>query len=339
MDTYNIGILHLSDIHACQKNEKDLDDLVVSLKKDLEILLERNHVKIGLICLTGDLINSGDNSDEEILIVYEHLLRPLIEYLHLSNDNVFIVPGNHEVKRSKIKQFVENGLLATLKSEEDISHFISSGDYGESTDRIDYFEKDIGGWFHHSPLFANNFAHTHIVEIGQTKIGIACINSAWRSTGCGIAEKGKMIIGRNQILDSLASLQSADLKICLMHHPLDWLLDEDKSAIEKCINSFDIVLNGHIHESNLTSCTTFNGITLFNTCGKFAKTSDVYNGYSLLSFNPCNCNCDIILRKYYESPRNEFDAAVHLCTEGQFSVALGVKDEALASAYNIVHSI
>lgn len=72
---------------------------------------------------------------------------------------------------------------------------------------------------------------------------------------------------QKQIVDSFESIKTADLKVCLMHHPLDWLVDVDKLAIEKCINEFDIILNGHIHESKTKIYTSYNGQCVFNTCG------------------------------------------------------------------------
>ena len=59
-----------------------------------------------------------------------------------------------------------------------------------------------------------------------------------------------MVIGRKLIIDGFESIKTADVKICLMHHPLDWLVDEDEIAIQKCLNQFDMVLNGHIHETS-----------------------------------------------------------------------------------------
>ena len=113
----------------------------------------------------------------------------------------------------------------------------------------------------------------------------------------------------------------------------------DKNAVEKCIHQFDIVLNGHIHESSSKVYTTFNGHTLFNTCGKFDNSSDIYNGYSILSVNPYNKVCDVFLRQYFDYPRNCFDKAIGLCTDGHFQANLGEKNDTLALAYNIVHSI
>ena len=119
----NIGILHLSDIHACAKNKQTLDRLVEKLKADLDILQSENATEIKFICITGDLIHSGDKEDEEMDIVINSVISPLMEYLKLSAENVFIVPGNHEVKRSLIIDYVEKGLTSLLTSEIEIDRY------------------------------------------------------------------------------------------------------------------------------------------------------------------------------------------------------------------------
>lgn len=238
----NIGILHLSDIHACAKNKQTLDRLVEKLKSDLDILQSENATEIKFICITGDLIHSGDKDDEEMDIVINSVISPLIEYLKLSAENVFIVPGNHEVKRSLIIDYVEKGLSSLLVSEIEIDKHLKSNDAG-ARNRISYFDS-YASLFSGEPVLNDGLCRAYIKKVGDFELGIACINSAWRSTGIGGAEKGKMVIGTKQIVDSFQAIKDTSLKICLLHHPLDWLIDCDKVAVEKCIHQFDIVLNG-----------------------------------------------------------------------------------------------
>lgn len=341
----NIGILHLSDIHANKNNQKTIIRLAEQLLIDLQKVIPENNLSIQSICITGDLISSGDNADEEMTIVIDDLIAPLLNYLHLSESDVYIVPGNHEVKRAAIVPYAEQGLTSYLSSEENIRSFFTPHDPEgttpcdpEATKRISYFA-DYAGLFGDQPVFDNGMCRAYLHSGSDCTIGFACVNSAWRSTGIGSAEKGKMVVGTPQIIDSLEAIREADIKVCMLHHPLDWLVDCDKNAVEKCIHQFDIVLNGHIHESSSKVYTTFNGHTLFNTCGKFDNSSDIYNGYSILSINPYNKACDVFLRQYFDYPRNCFDKAIGLCTDGFFRANLGDKNDTLVLAYNIAHSI
>ncbi len=333
-----LGILHLSDIHASAQSKTNLHRLVEQLKNDIQAVQKNHNVKIQMICISGDLINSGDNSDEELSIVLEELLQPLMDLLALDETCIFVVAGNHEVKRSAIVSYIETGLCSTLVSEAAVEDFLQSVDT-ESIKRISYFDSSFTDLFGNKPVWVHPLGRSYIVDTGSLKVGISCLNSAWRSTGIGNAEKRKMILGRKLIIDSYESIKEADIKICIAHHPFDWLVDEDKTAVEKCISQYDIVLTGHIHESDTKTFTSFNGQTLFNTCGKFDNTSDIYNGYSILSINPYNKDCDVILRQYFDFPRNCFDEALCVAKDGVFSTTLGKKDDTLALAYNVVHAI
>ncbi len=73
---------------------------------------------------------------------------------------------------------------------------------------------------------------------------------------------------------------------------------------------------------------------MFNTCGKFAATSDIYNGYSIIAIDPYNKNCDVIFSQYMDFPRNRFDAALCAAGDGVFTTSLGNKDNNLALAYD-----
>lgn len=333
----NIGILHLSDIHANVDNQQTIVRLVEQLKNDLKKIMEENATEIKAICITGDLIRSGDNAEKEMEIVLDSLIHPVMEFLRITADCVYLVPGNHEVKRSLIVGYSEQGLASYLTSESNINELLASQD-ADAKKRIDYFD-EFAKLFSGVPTFDDGMCRAYIQEVGAHTIGIACVNSAWRSTGKGGAEKGKMVVGTKQIIDSFEAIKSANIKICMLHHPLDWLVDCDKTAVEKRIHQFDIVLNGHIHESDSKVYTTFNGHSLFNTCGKFDNSSDIYNGYSLISINPYNKECNVILRQYFDYPRNCYDKAVGICPDGCFFVNLDNQDDILILAYNIVNSI
>lgn len=333
-----LGILHLSDIHASKANKITIQRLVEHLKTDIATLQERYNVSVKMICISGDLINSGDNADEELNIVLEVFLQPLMEMLQLDEKSIFVVAGNHEIKKQMVVPYIEAGLNATLVSEAAIDDFLNKIDT-DSLKRIEYFDSFFSEMFGGDLVWENPLGRAYMFSAGTLTIGVSCLNSAWRSTGIGSAEKGKMVIGRKQIIDSFESIKSADLKICIAHHPFDWLVDEDKSAVEKCISQYDIVLTGHIHESGAKVFTSFNGQTLFNTCGKFDNTSDIYNGYALLAINSFNKDCDVILRQHFDYPRNCFDEALCVAEGGTFSTSLGTKDDKMALAYNVVHSL
>ena len=54
------GILHLSDIHASTKTKTTIQRLVEQLITDLQNIQKNHSVQIRMICISGDLIHSGD---------------------------------------------------------------------------------------------------------------------------------------------------------------------------------------------------------------------------------------------------------------------------------------
>ena len=332
-----IGILHLSDIHASSDTKDSLIHLTECLLSDISKIQEQYETEIKLICITGDLINSGAKVEEEIGIASEVLIEPLLRQLALDNDAVFMVPGNHEVDKTKIISYMECGIASELVTCDKIEECMRV-DGATMRMRISHFDmatKKYGG----EPVYSDEFCRAYLHNTNGFLIGIAGWDSAWRSTGIGGAERGKMILGKDQIIKTEAALRGAQLKIGMLHHPTDWLLECDKTSVEKYMPLFDIILNGHIHETLSSVRTSFNGHTLFNTCGKFDNTSDIYNGYSVLSINPYTNDCDVILRQYYEGHRNCFDEAISLCQDGVFKAVLGCHDSDSAIAYNVVTAI
>ena len=173
-----LGILHLSDIHASAKSKTTLHRLVEQLKNDVHAVQKNHNVKIQMVCISGDLINSGDNSDEELNIVLEELLQPLMDLLALDEKNIFVVAGNHEVKRSTIVSYIETGLCSTLVSEAAIEDFLHSVD-SESIKRISYFDTNFTDLFGNKPVWTHPLGRAYIIDTGTLKVGISCLNSAF----------------------------------------------------------------------------------------------------------------------------------------------------------------
>ena len=67
------------------------------------------------------------------------------------------------------------------------------------------------------------------------------LDSAWRSTGSGCEERGKMLVGEQQVGVLHDNIKDTDLKICLMHHPLDWLSDLEMMNVEGRLKCFDFI--------------------------------------------------------------------------------------------------
>ncbi len=312
-----LGILHLSDLHINKESISVLDQLVEKLINDIEIVKQENNVEINLVCFAGDLIGRGDMAFEgemQIEIAEKHFIHPLLKSLKLTNRDFIIVPGNHEVDIRKISKATEKG-LSGMESVKDINDIVSNME-DEYKKRIQYFYQYIQ---------KNYIDDADIWELGYSiersinglKIGIAGIDSAWRSTGAGSIERGRMIVGEQQVTVLYDKIKNADFKICLMHHPIDWLIDLEMNNVEKKLNQFDLVLRGHVHDLDDKQISTQRYKTIYNTSGKLYPLDNYYSGYSIISIDMNINQCRLFSREYLPAPREEFDKALRINKEGK----------------------
>ena len=262
-----IGILHISDIHINASSILEIDSLVEKLIKDIEKVKDENRIHIDLICFAGDLIGRGDmafENERQIQLAEEHFIQPLLNAIGLTKNEFILVPGNHEVDKSKIAKRTEAG-LAAISSLQEINETVYDMQ-NEYKSRLQYFY-DYMYKTYISDAEKWNLGYSINRNINGIDVGIVGLDSAWRSTGAGWEERGKMLIGEHQVGVLHNNIKDADLKICLMHHPLDWLSDLEMGNIERKLNYFDLVLRGHVHDLDDKQICTKKYKTIYNTSG------------------------------------------------------------------------
>lgn len=330
-----LGILHVSDIHINASSKSAIDILVEKLLKDIDKVMAENNIKIHLICFAGDLIGRGDNAfegEKQIDIAEEHFIHPLINHLGLTEHEFILVPGNHEVDRRKIAEITEEG-LAAISTKEKIDKTIYNM-CDEYKGRLENFYKymyeryipDAVQW---------NLGYSVERNINGINIGIVGIDSAWRSTGSGGSERGKMFVGEQQVGVLHNNIKDTDLKICLMHHPLDWLSGIEMVNVERKLNYFDLVLRGHVHDLEDKQICTQSFKTIYNTSGKLYPIDEYYSGYSILDIDMDINTCCIYSREYLKFPRDNFDKALRINENGKVEYQLTAYDESKAAEHDL----
>lgn len=330
-----IGILHLSDVHINASSISEIDLLVGKLVNDIRKVKDENHITIDLICFAGDLIDRGDKAfDDEmqIQLAEEHFIEPLLEATELTKEEFIIVPGNHEVNKNKIATITEKG-LALMSSIEEVNDTICNME-AEYKNRLKYFydymyEKYVPNaekWM---------LGYSIKKNINDINIGIVGLDSAWRSTGAGFKERGKMLVGEQQVAVLYNNIKDTDLKICLMHHPLDWLSDLEMTNVERKLNYFDLVLRGHVHDLDDKQICTQKYKTIYNTSGKLFPIDCYYSGYAILDIDMDLSTCCIYSREYLKSPREDFDKALRINENGKAEYKLTAYDEVKTVEYDL----
>jgi predicted MPP superfamily phosphohydrolase len=186
-----INILHLSDLHYDASNTKDNEIVLNALWKDLKKIKEEENVEPDMVIFSGDIVKKGDidnNFDE----VERNFITPLLEKVGLDYDFFFICPGNHDVQKNQINDIHEIGLDGKLKETAIVNDFLDDIDSNlEFFNRFQKFNDFKKTLLSRHTKTSNILFSTHRLIIKDIDIGIACLNSCWRSKCEGEAKGTK----------------------------------------------------------------------------------------------------------------------------------------------------
>lgn len=246
MSTFQI--LHISDLHVSERDNFDrsvvLDPLISRVEMDI-----RAGFKPEIVVVTGDVAHAGIKSEYELA---KKFFDDLLKSLKLSQDKLFIVPGNHDVNQKKYRP---NDIPA-YETMEALNGELENEEYRRDLFKgmEDYFSFIEENYPHLKDKLERliPFVTVHPAACGK-KIGLVGLNSAWmcRKRKDKEKDKGKIAIGEYQVkmaMEVLKKQGNADLAITIFHHPLDWLWSADYKI---CRNNFNntITLSGHLHDA------------------------------------------------------------------------------------------
>ena len=262
--------LHLSDIHFGYQDSPNRWDQKLVLKNlitDIKQRIDREpDLQPNAIFITGDLAFSGEEKQ------YTEMLAPWLAEVSasvgVSNERIFMVPGNHDVKRSDRKTEVHE-LLTKLRSGQHLDDALSD----DSTrallrGRLEaylHFAKDFGlgaatldtgELFWKSTLTNNqNPLRVHVIGLNTS---LLCNDN----NDAGKLQVGKQQIGTLSTDDSSAGNSAV---IVLSHHPLDWL--RDRETVTPMIKRHaHLHLCGHIHTADNEHARSGAGSDLITIC-------------------------------------------------------------------------
>lgn len=313
----------MSDLHFCKKRIADTKIVLNALFNDLETL----NSKVDFVLFNGDLINNGSmgfEKDNEYELVTEYFINPLLSKLGLGKHDVFFVPGNHDINRNKVNDVLYGNISDKFSNREDLNTFIDNLDkYGQLFDRLEDFYTFLDLFYDSKNIHEvrrNNLFSTNIIKKNEFSIGVACLNSSWAAFG-GDNDYGKLLVGERQVDMAGSDIHSCDLKIAMLHHPLDWLKEFDRTDVySRLISNFDLIFTGHIHTQDTHQILRHNAKSVFYQCGTLFD-GRYFNGYALTTYNFTTKNVHLTLREYYDK-RRVFDKALNIVEDGQESFFL-----------------
>lgn len=324
-------IVHLSDLHF--KNDVENRKRLEYLISDLRRLRADGPIHTAF---TGDLIQAGDQSEDYDLL-FEELIMPLIEMGH----EVHLVPGNHDVQRSVAEiDFIDSCL-------KDATSSYLFNKMGELVDPYPESKLDPLSKYRQLEQLLGPYDHSTYYGWARTRgaISVVGLNSAWlcRSRTSGDTDRGKLRI-EPYILEGLAkNLPAGNLRIALMHHPLDWLEETTRDAVTKILTrEFDMALFGHVHATDMTKLTHGGSDCLFAQSPPLRSNwSKGTNGYSVIRSNVDSKRFEIEYRSYSATrrsfvPGHDFapEGLLHPRTEDRDFFQASPSEEFLSMRYN-----
>ncbi|GBF81891.1 metallophosphoesterase family protein [Aphanothece sacrum] len=248
----NITWLHLSDWH---QRGKDFDRRIIrdALIKDIKnrVQISPQLKKIDFIIFSGDVAWSG--TSEQYSGAINDLFDPLLQVTGLPKECLFIIPGNHDLDETEFR-FLPEGIKNPFQTENEVQQWLN---YEKERN---YLLTPFTAYQHFVTTYTGQespgYASIRQLEIRGQKVALLGLNSALMcrrnkqisSDGEKVNDNRFLIVGEHQIYNALNKIIDDDLKIVVLHHPLDWLIEFDQTRIEsRLLSNFHFLLHGHRH--------------------------------------------------------------------------------------------
>ncbi|MEK4023654.1 metallophosphoesterase [Sporosarcina sp. FSL W7-1283] len=334
-------IVHLSDIHYSSKQKNFKLYITTPLLEDLKNIHSQSPVD--LIIFTGDLLDKGgipDNILNAFDMFDKEFIEPVMSTLSLSKDRFIFIPGNHDIERPKVNPATEGGLRKFLNSADAIYEYMENPHH-LNMERIQEY-KNFEAYYYdeNEGYLSNQFGHSIVTEIDGLTIGIAGFNSAWRCYDDG--DEGNLIVGRKQFedVDEHFKKYELDLKIAMLHHPIEHLSKADMDETrERIIRDYEILFTGHTHQSKAQSITTSlgKGCVMCAAPSNWEKNNYLNhglnrNGYNVIDYFHAAKQMKIHFRRYnYE--KNLFIANTDLGKDDSAEAIFELGDSSMKAAW------
>ena len=260
--------LHVSDFHIRAGDPYDRDVVLGALVRSVKDMRERQGRAPDLIFATGDIAQSGKTNEYAGATIF---FDELLAAAGLERRDLFLIPGNHDVDREQ-----GIGLARTLNSGEDADKYFNpavakphiSQKLGAFCAWYDEYFKGIREF----PR-ATTCGPVEVRDIRGIRLGVLPLNIALFCQDDN--DHNKLLLGRRCLQPAIDELkqQNIQLKLALIHHPLDWLCDIERANIKASLHSeMDLILRGHLHETDLETVCSASGTVLNLAAGATYQT-------------------------------------------------------------------
>ena len=279
--------LHLSDLQF----KSDAKDAYLSLLRDIEQYAS----DLDFIFVTGDIAFSGENSQYENAIGFFH---KLIDITKVSEEHLFIVPGNHDIQRNLIQPG------------QDYKSKVTYGQYKsliEGTPSIVFenfyrFSEALSGIERERIANGKPYYRTDIMLNGATVTVIGLISAGF---SLSYSERDSIVLDERSVIEAYSDVNNSNIVITLLHHPVIFFNQKNAKTISQIISKHStFVLHGHSHDNELGSLQRYtqgNHLTHYIAAGKTADDGTRCFFYNITSVNISNNECRTTVRRYEEN--------------------------------------
>lgn len=228
MDT--LRWLHLSDIHFSGDESYAINRMRDSLIEKLKDISQEQ--KFDMIIITGDLAYQGGAYDTKL----KKFIGLLQSVLNVSKDNLFLIPGNHDLKRTQVRSLAIEGTRRDGFVFENIT--------------IEQLKKDFKKYNVFYKQIKNESADYLYKLIKKNGYNIFLMNTAF--TAGTDKDDGNLVLEKDSFYEAIKGLkdQETSINIAIGHHPVACFLENDQKKIWNLFNDYniDFYLCGHLHK-------------------------------------------------------------------------------------------
>lgn len=300
--TPTLGWLHISDLHFLDKHAWRDNQPLKKLIDDLAALL-KDGLRVDLVLCTGD-IGFGETKTEPLACQYtdaKAFFDKVLETCKLESDRLFLVPGNHDIDRSKVRKSQTEWLRSNERNTDQINQDFRDCDaeIKQAMERLAAYRKFIADHYPHIQL-DDNATFGAKVEINGVSITLSGLNSAW--TCVDNDDKNQIwlageaqLYASGKVIEALAGDTQPNLRLGMLHHPQDWLQPSEAQRLRgRLQQDFDFVLHGHAHDQWIDEKTTPKHVVI--AAGATTGESPQEFGYNLVQIGPGKA--EVHLRRY-----------------------------------------
>lgn len=297
-----LGVIHLSDIHITDKNDKVIKKVGKIYDAIKNQLLAADKV---IILITGDIANYGYEDQYSIAFeMIEKLKSDLEEYLARSI-SVIMVPGNHDCdfsnkNKNEVRSIIINQILKEKELKDSTIEICCEVQENFRTFESIFNEDNI--------YYEDKLLKILEYNICSKKIYFVGINMSWISQK---VELPNLFFPLDRYIDKLKSLNG--IVITFIHQPSKWSHPNDSNQFDDRLNRYsNIVFLGHEHNSKAYTYTEDSWETIYIKGGALQEHEGTDESeFNIVLFNENELNFRLIKYKfdgqvYVENKINNF---------------------------------